>query len=99
MAGQNTAHVGIAQIELHLPGCQSLKEKRRIVKSLSDKVRKKWNISFSELDSLDKWQYSTVGMCMISNDQHHIDSSIQKILTFIESFYEAEVIRATIEYV
>ena len=81
-----TRHLGVLSVSLHIPAAQSLKGKRFVLKSLKDKVRGKFNVSIAELDGQDKWQVSTLGFAMVSNDHRHIDSCSQNILSSLESF-------------
>ena len=72
------------QIQLHIPQSQSLKDKRRVIKSLKDRLRQKFNVSVAETADLDKWQASTIEIAMVSNDQIHLETQIEKINEFIE---------------
>jgi uncharacterized protein YlxP (DUF503 family) len=70
---------------MSLPDCHSLKEKRRVVKSLKDRAKAHHNISIAEIGELDKWQYAAIGVTAISNDKKIIDRTFQAIRTQVES--------------
>jgi uncharacterized protein YlxP (DUF503 family) len=72
--------VGLLTLELHIPDAQSLKDKRQIVRSLKDKLRGKFNVAVSELEYHDTWQRSVVGVVTLSNEEQHVEESLQKIL-------------------
>jgi uncharacterized protein len=72
--------VGLLTLELHIPQAQSLKDKRQIVRSLKDKLRGHFNVAVSELEYHDTWQRSVVGIVTLSNEQHHVEESLQKVL-------------------
>ena len=86
-----THHIGILAIDVFMPSAQSLKEKRMILKSLKDRVRNKFNVSIAELDGEDKWQTATVGISMIGNDRRYMDSCLQNIVSYVESFGQLEI--------
>ncbi|HDJ23611.1 MAG TPA: DUF503 domain-containing protein, partial [Candidatus Aminicenantes bacterium] len=50
--------IGLLEIELYFPSSHSLKEKRKILHRIKDKIQKKYNVALAELDYLDKWQRS-----------------------------------------
>ena len=72
--------VGLLTLELHIPQAQSLKDKRQIVRSLKDKLRGHFNVAVSELEYHDTWQRSVVGIVTLSNEQQHVEESLQKVL-------------------
>ena len=84
--------VGVCQIELYIPGCTSLKEKRFAIKSIKTRIRNKFNVSISEIDRNDKWQRATLGMALICNDRKIIDSTFAQVLTLIDCDGRLDVI-------
>ena len=60
-------HAGTCKIELYLPMNQNLKGKRRIVKSLCEQIRSKFNVSVSEIENNELWKIETIGIAIISN--------------------------------
>ena len=92
-------HIGVLSIELLIPQSQSLKSKRRVLKSLKDRIRAGFNVSVAEIDGHDKWQRARLGVCMINNDKDLIQKVFQGILDLAGSVHEAEVADQTIEFV
>ncbi|MFH1350749.1 MAG: DUF503 domain-containing protein [Pseudomonadota bacterium] len=84
--------VGIVKIEFRLYDNRSLKEKRKIVKSMVDKVKHKFNVAIAEVGSNDKWQKVELGITTVGNDRRHIDSSLNNVLAFLDSMYLAEIV-------
>ncbi len=79
--------IAIAEIEINLPYCQSLKDKRRIIKSLIDSLGKKNNISIREINYRDLWQRSLLGITSICDNTN----SAQRFLDRIKNkIYEKE---------
>jgi len=72
--------VGLLTLELHIPDARSLKDKRQILRSLKDRLRRKFNIAIAELDFHDVWQSSTIGIVTLSNAQQHVEESLQHVL-------------------
>jgi uncharacterized protein len=72
--------VGLLTLELHIPDAQSLKDKRQVLRSLKDKLRRKFNVAVAELDHQDVWQRSVVGIVTLSNEERHVQESLQKVL-------------------
>lgn len=77
--------VGLLVIDLHLPGCQSLKEKRRVMKSVIDRLRHRLNVSVAEIDQQDVWQQASLGICTISNSGAHVDRILARATHLVES--------------
>ena len=72
--------VGLLTLELHIPDAQSLKDKRQVLRSLKDKLRRDFNVAVAELEHHDTWQRSVVGIVTISNDEKHLREVLQKVL-------------------
>jgi uncharacterized protein YlxP (DUF503 family) len=72
--------VGLLTLELHIPDAQSLKDKRHVLRSLKDKLRRKFNVAVAELDHQDLWQRSVVGIVTLSTEERHVRESLQKVL-------------------
>ncbi len=66
-------------IEIHLPYSTSLKYKRKIINSIIDRLRKRLNLSISEVAYHDLWQRSTLGFAIVSSSI----PELEKLLTYI----------------
>ena len=60
--------VGVARLVLSIPGARSLKDRRRVVKSLKDRVRARLPVSLAEVGDLDRYQVATLGVAVVSNE-------------------------------
>ena len=93
-------NTGIGKIQLHLPENQSLKDKRRIVKSIIARLRNQYNVSIAEVDDNDLWQLATLGISCVSNNSQHVDETITNIIKFINHNYpELEIVNQEIEII
>lgn len=81
--------VGVLVITLRAPWVHSLKEKRMEVKSLTTKIRSKFNVSVSEVDYHDVHQTIVLGVSFVANDGKGIDKIYESVMSFIESNSEA----------
>jgi uncharacterized protein YlxP (DUF503 family) len=72
--------VGLLTLELHIEHAQSLKDKRQVLRSLKDRLRSKFNVAVAELEFHDTWQRSVVGVVTISNEEQHVEESLQQVL-------------------
>jgi uncharacterized protein YlxP (DUF503 family) len=89
--------VGTLRIELYLHDNRSLKGKRKIVRSMVDKVKHRFNVAIAEIGSNDKWQKIELGVSTVGNDRRHIDASLSTVLSFMDSLYLAEIVDSKIE--
>lgn len=90
--------IGFLSLEIYLPYSHSLKEKRKIIVSLKDRVKKKYNVAFAELDYHDKWQRTKIGIVTLNNHKTMVESIFQKILSDAEENIEGEIIKTDIHY-
>ena len=72
--------VGLLTLELHIAEARSLKEKRQVLRSLKDRLRGQFNVAVAELDFMDTWQRSLVGVVTLSNEEQHLEEMLQKVL-------------------
>ena len=89
--------VGTLRIEFRLRDNRSLKGKRKVVKSIVDRVKSRFNVAIAEVGANEKWQKIELGISTIGNDRRHIDSSLNHVLGFIESLYLAEIVDVDLE--
>ncbi|MEE9418357.1 MAG: DUF503 domain-containing protein [Desulfatiglandaceae bacterium] len=89
--------VGTLKIEFRLHDNRSLKGKRKVVKSIVDKVKSRFNVSIAEIGSNDIWQKIELGISAVGNDRRHIDSSLNRVLSYIDSLYLAPIVDTQME--
>ncbi|MDH5765360.1 MAG: DUF503 domain-containing protein [Gammaproteobacteria bacterium] len=84
--------------ELHISSAQSLKDKRRIVSGLKDRLSSRFNISVAELGELENRKRSVIGLTMISNDRVYLEKQAVLIENILTSTKDAELLRVTREW-
>jgi hypothetical protein len=85
---------GSAKICIHLQGVTTLKDKRRIVKSVIERLKSRFNVSAAEIDRLDNKKMAVIGFAVVSNDRTFTISQIDTIMNFIYNdgrFYVGDV--------
>ena len=90
--------IGCCQLELHLPACTSLKDKRRVLASLRDRLRNRHNVSFAEVEHQDLWQRARVAVVSVNTQHAHLESTLDKALGEAEAIPDLEVAGAESEY-
>lgn len=90
--------VAIYQIELYLPQCRSLKEKRYVVQSLKTRIRQKFNCSVAEVDGLDKWQKVVLGLSAVSNDRKLLEQQFEKTLDLVEADGRSVILETSLDF-
>jgi uncharacterized protein len=69
--------IGVIAWELEIFGCQSLKEKRRVVKSLKDRLHDRFNVSVAETAYQEKWQRAELTACVVAGERRQAESVLQ----------------------
>lgn len=86
------------RIQLFLPACQNLKEKRAIVKSILGKLRSRFHVSAAELAYLEQWQRAEIGIAAVANEMSFLSNQIQAMIRLVETYPGVELIHAETEY-
>jgi uncharacterized protein len=89
--------IGICQLDLRIPENQSLKGKRHVIRKLMDRVKSRYNVAIAEVGDNDLWQRAQIGICTVGNDRRHINSSLDKVIDFIEKMNLVEMIHTEME--
>lgn len=84
--------VACLRIQLHLPGCTSLKQKRFVLKSLKDRLRNRFNVALCETGFQDKWQRSELAIVTVAGTRKGTDKAVQQIVSFLERQEKAVLI-------
>lgn len=91
-------NVGVCKIKLRLPENLSLKGKRQVIKSITTRVKNKFNVSVAEVDDNEAWQLATLGVCCVSNNNRHTNEVLSSVMDFIASSrFEIEILDYEIE--
>jgi uncharacterized protein YlxP (DUF503 family) len=91
-------HIGACVVTLHLEASGSLKDKRQVVRSLQERLRRQFNVAVAEVEEQDTWQTAVLGLVVVSNEAGHAARQIDRIVDAIEQTrLDAEVVDRQIE--
>jgi len=85
-------HVGVLQLELSVGDANSLKDKRRVILSLKDRIAHGHNVSIAEVGALDEHRRSVLGVAMVSNDSRYVEGALSKLVDFVRSVPQVSLI-------
>ncbi len=88
----NRLFVGRCELDLHIENCRSLKDKRRVIKSLKEKLKNNYNVSVCEYGDLSLWQRTQLGIVMCSNDKTRVDSTMKTVINFLERTHSVSLL-------
>jgi uncharacterized protein YlxP (DUF503 family) len=91
--------VGLGIITFRLHDCRSLKGKRKIVKSIINRLRNNFNVSVAEVGSNDVYQRAVIGFALVGNNRMVINSKIDKIFNLADELGLAEIIDTEMEII
>jgi len=95
-------HIGVCRLKFRLPENGSLKGKRQVLKSVTERVKNRYNVSIAEVGDNDSWQLISLGITCVSNSSPHANEVLSKVVNFIQNSkfdmemldYEIEIIHA-----
>lgn len=87
--------IGVLQVEVLVPDALSLKDKRRVVRSLKDRLHREHQVSVAEVGALDQWRTAILGVCVVSNDAPYVSALFDRVLRKIEATPGARLGEAT----
>jgi len=84
--------LGVLRVELAVYESVSLKDKRRVVKSIKDRVSRRFNVSVAEVGHLDSRQQATLAMAMVSNATDHVHQAFDRIIELVRREHRASIL-------
>jgi len=89
--------IGVLQIELSITDAMSLKDKRRVIKSIKDRIAHAHNVSIAEVGAMDEHRRSILGMAMVGNDGRYIEGALSILVDFVRSVPQVSLLDYRIE--
>jgi uncharacterized protein YlxP (DUF503 family) len=89
--------VGVLHVECSLPGTQSIKDKRRIVRSLLARLQRRFRVAAAEVTHQDSWRRAGLAVAYISTDARHADEVLAHVATEIDRHGELVLLDYSIE--
>ncbi len=90
-------NIGVLQLELSIGDAMSLKDKRRVIKSLKDRIAHGHNVSIAEVGALDQHRRSIIGIVMVSNDSRYVEGALSKLVDFVKTVPTVDLLDYQIE--
>ncbi len=90
--------IGVVTWELHVSGCQSLKDKRRVLKSLKDRLHRQCNVSVAETDHHELWQRAELSASVVAVDRRHAEAVLASADRLVAGAGQARIIDSTTSY-
>jgi uncharacterized protein YlxP (DUF503 family) len=84
--------ISAALIELSLPETETIKDRRRVARSIKDRVRQRFNVSVAEVADQDERDSICIGCVMVGVDPRHLREGMDKVIRYVESLGLAEVV-------
>ncbi|HYE98165.1 MAG TPA: DUF503 domain-containing protein [Planctomycetota bacterium] len=84
--------VGTLKLRFLLRDCHSLKDKRRVVKSLKETLQNKFRVAAAETDEQDVWQTAEIGVAVVGSDGTHVQSVLSTVVNYARFFGGVELI-------
>jgi len=91
--------VGLLNAQLVLRNACTLKQKRRIIKGLKDRIKNNFNVSISETGVLDNCQYSNLGIAMVGNDKRYVNSILSKVVNHFRGATSFDLVSYNLEFI
>jgi len=93
-------NIGTCKVRFRLPENDSLKGKRQTLRSITERVKNRFNVSIAEVDDHELWQVFTLGIACVSTSAQHANEIISKVVDFIEkSRFDVEMLDYHIEII
>jgi uncharacterized protein YlxP (DUF503 family) len=90
--------VGVNTWDLQLPGCQSLKDKRGVIRPLTTRLRNQFNVSVAETAHQDSWQRAEIACAAVASDKRVLDQTLRAADQLVERADGVRIIDATAVY-
>ena len=92
-------HVAVGRVRLDLPGVGSLKEKRKVIRPLVQRLRDRFGVSASEVGHQDVWQSSVIAVAAVGGDRSGLDGLVHDAMRFVQRSADAVVVDFSVELV
>ncbi len=89
--------IGLLTLDVLIHGARSLKDKRRVVKGLKDRIRNRYNASVAEVDFLDEWRRARLAICVVARESRFANTQLNEIGRYAATCSEAEIANIAIE--
>ncbi|MGD1276795.1 MAG: DUF503 domain-containing protein [Tepidisphaeraceae bacterium] len=89
--------IGVLQVELSVTDAMSLKDKRRVIKSIKDRIANAHNVSVAEVGALDERRRCVLGLAMVGNEKRYVEGALSKLVDFVRAVPQVSLMDYQIE--
>jgi len=89
--------VGILELRVSVFDAMSLKDKRRSIKSLRERIGNKFNVSIAEVGHNDSIRTAILGVSMVANERRFVDSALSRIVEYVRAMPKVSLVDYRIE--
>lgn len=89
-------YVGALRLELYMPQCRNLKDKRQVIRSIADRTRNRFHVAVAEIDKQHLWQVSSLGVACVSNSEYAVREMLENVERSVAAMGKAEVLESPI---
>lgn len=93
-----STHIALVSIEFLIHHAASLKDKRRVVSSVKDRLRARFNAGVAELGYLDEWQRCSIGLVMLGNERAPVEREVNAVQNFMLEVRDIELVDVAWEW-
>jgi uncharacterized protein YlxP (DUF503 family) len=90
--------VAVLTMVIAIPQANSLKDKRRVIKSVKDRLKNNFNVSVSEIGDQDVWKSSILGVAVVSGDSAYANGVLTRVQNFVENSTDAILNECRLEW-
>jgi uncharacterized protein YlxP (DUF503 family) len=90
--------VAILRVVISIPQANSLKDKRRVIKSIKDKLRNGFNVSVAEIGDQDIWRTAILGIAVISEDSSYANGVLSRVQDLLNNRIDAVITSCELEW-
>jgi uncharacterized protein YlxP (DUF503 family) len=92
------ATIGVLTVEIRVEDSHSLKEKRHVVKSLTERLKSKFNVAVAEIDGQETWQWSVIAATTVSAERSHCEKMLRTVEDECAAQLGGFMVRADMEF-
>jgi uncharacterized protein YlxP (DUF503 family) len=89
--------IGLLRVDLLIPGCNSLKEKRSILKKHLHRIRRTYNVAVAETDQNDKWRRAELSFITVNALKDTVERTLRKVVRELETAQDTQVLAEKME--
>ena len=91
--------MGLLMVELYIPESHSLKTKRMVIKSIKDRLCRRFNVAVAETGYTELWQRAELSVVSVSSARRILESEFEAINRELENNFGSELVGTSMELI